>query len=278
MKEKVFIFGVSGLLGKALLERLPAQWSKIGVGKNNEEIFFDLSFAKPEQLKGIVSKGDFWIFLAAISSPDDCENDVDYSYHINVVQTKKLINWLTDQGVKVIFASSDAVFGKKIGKAYDDDKTCPLGQYANQKASIEHFIVNNQLAKVMRLSYVLSFDDKFSNLLNDYEKSNMKLDVFSGFKRHIVLLDDVILGVENLIKKWEQFDFKNINFCGHTLVDRCEMVGILKEILYKDLKYSCVEASDSFWAGRSKIIELDCSNFTKVLGRLPKQINQIQDG
>lgn len=275
MKKKVFIFGASGLLGRAFLRELPDKWDVIGVGRNNEDLFFDLNSSEPEKLKNIVSKGDFWIFLAAISSPDECENNAKFAYQLNVIQTKKLIKWLTNNGVKVIFASSDAVYGNRIEKAYENDKTCPMGEYGKHKALIEDFISNNPLVKVMRLSYVLSLDDNFSKLLKEHEKYKKKLNVFLGFKRHIVLLDDVIFGLTNLIKKWDQINFKNINFCGHMLVDRCEMVGILKERYYKKLEYVCVEAPNVFWDGRSKAIKLDCSNFKKLLGRLPKQINQI---
>ena len=275
MKEKVFIFGASGFLGRAFLSELPSEWDVISVGRNNEDLFFDLNSSEPEKLKNIVSKGDFWIFLAAISSPDECENNAKFAYQLNVIKTKKLIKWLTNIGVKVIFASSDAVFGNKIEKAYDDDETCPTGEYAKHKATIENFISNNSLVKVMRLSYVLSLDDNFSKLLNEHEKYKKKLNVFLGFKRHIVLLDDVIFGLINLIKRWNHLNFKKINFCGHVLVDRCEMVGILRERHYKELEYICVEAPNAFWVGRSKVINLDCSNFKKLLGRLPKQINQI---
>ena len=151
-----------------------------------------------------------------------------------------------------------------------------MGEYANHKALIELFVSGNPLVKVIRLSYIFGEQDKFSNLVGQYEKSKKKLDVYIGFERHVVLLDDVILGVKNLIDKWDEFDFQNINFCGPDLVDRCEIASLLKDRFFHEVQFNFVEAPESFWVGRVKSIRLDYSNFSKVLSRPPKSINQIK--
>ena len=273
--NKVFIFGASGFLGKVFLENIGNRSKTIGVGRNNDQIFFDLNFSNPEDLEGYISSGDIWVFLAAVTSPDECESKPDFALNINVNKTKILINWLTAHGVKVIFTSSDAVYGGKESLAYDDDTLQPMGKYATHKALIEKFVSKNKLVKVVRFSYILGHEDKFSCLVRASEKSKKKLDIYLGFERCVVLLDDVISGIQSLIDNWDRFDFKTINFCGPVSVDRTEMASVLKEKFFPKLDYYCKEAPKNFWVGRAKVINLDCTNFSKVLGRAPKSIYEL---
>ncbi len=275
MKNKIYIFGASGFLGKVLSTNLKDFKDLIKVGRNDDGIYFDLENSKPQDLKGRINFGDIWVFLAAVTSPEECENKPNFTFNINVTKTNNLIEWLTNEGVKVIFASSDTVFSKKKGIAYDDDSLEPLGEYARQKSLVEKFVSHNRLVKVVRFSYILGHEDKFSCLVKMFEKAKTKLDIYIDFKRCVVLLDDVELGIKNLIKNWDSFDFKSVNFCGPELVNRAEIANVLKSKFYPNLEYSCTKAPENFWNGRAKEINLDFTNFSKILGKAPKSINQI---
>jgi len=275
MKNKLFIFGSSGFLGKSLSSNLTFGFETIKVGRISDGIFFDLESSNPEDLKSYITRGDIWIFLAAITSPDECESNPNFTYKINVHKSNNLIAWLTNLGVKVLFASSDAVFGNKLDLAYDEDIPKPLGEYAKQKAMVENFVRMNKLVKVIRFSYIFGPEDKFFSLVRESEKSNKKLAIYLGFKRCVVLLDDVINGIQNLIENWDTFDFQAINFCGPELVDRNKMASVLKKKFFPKLIYYCKEPSDAFWISRAKIINVDSSAFSKVLGRSPKSIINI---
>ena len=50
--------------------------------------------------------------IAAVSSPDICTNEFDYAWKVNVTKTKELINILLSKGLKIIFFSSDTVYGE----------------------------------------------------------------------------------------------------------------------------------------------------------------------
>ena len=273
--NQVFIFGASGFLGKVLLQNIGNRSKPISVGRNDAQIFYDLNSSLPEDLEGWISSGDIWVFLAAVTSPDECESKPDFSLNINVNKTKILISWLTAHGVKVIFTSSDTVFGGKECLAYDDDSLQPIGVYATHKALIEKFVSKNNLVKVVRFSYILGHEDKFSCLVRASERSKKKLDIYLGFERCVVLIEDVISGLQRLINNWDSFDFKAVNFCGPVLVDRSEMASVLKEKRFPKLEYHCKEAPENFWCGRVKVINLDCTNFSKVLGRAPKSIYDL---
>lgn len=275
VKNQVFIFGSSGFIGSRLLNSLKINFNVVAVGRSACTIFFDLERSIPEELINIVKPGDTWVFLAGITSPAACESNFKHAFKINVVKTKELIDWLVERGVKVIFVSSDTVFGNKGNVARDDDSLAPQGRYGSCKAAVETYFQHHSLVKIIRLSYVLSGEDKFSTLARQASETGTTLDVYIGFERCVVLLKDVILGIENLIINWEDYEFQTANFCGPNLVGRNELADIIKQNFFPSLKIKIKEAPEDFWVGRVKRIQLDCANFSVILGRSPSNAEQI---
>lgn len=272
---KIFIFGSSGFVGSELVKFLSADPKVSTVGRNGEDIFFDLRMSAPYDLDHKVGVGDTWVFLAAISSPDTCAALPDIAFDTNVTKTIQLINWLSGKGVRVIFSSTDGVFGSKDGIAYDEDQLQPLGSYAVMKASVEKSFFNNNLVKVIRLSYVVGRNDKFSKMLHEAAGSNTIVDVFLGFERCVVRLNDVLEGIKILIEKWDEFDFNVVNFCGPSLTDRGELVRALKKDVFPELEFKVSEAPSDFWDNRVKRIHVGCKNFSTILGRKPQGLESL---
>ena len=276
-KNSVFIFGASGFLGDALTKHLNGIKTNVKrVGRNHGDIYYDLSKSAPEMLTKVVNAGDTWVHLAGVTSPELCERHPDRSYEINVKNSQRLIRWLIEREVKVIYASSDVVFGNLTRAASDTDKPHPVGHYAVQKALMETFVSENELVKVVRLSYVFGENDKFSELIRNAFKTKETLNVYSGFYRCVVKLEDVIVGVQRLIESWDSYDFRVVNFCGPELVDRVEIAEFLQSSLFPDVDLVISKAPESFWRGRVKSINLECANFTKLLGRRPERFNSRQ--
>ena len=70
--------------------------------------------------------------------------------------------------MKVIFTSSDLVFGNKPGIAYDIDRPDPKGNYAKYKSVIEDQFRSNNLVRIIQLSvYIFGGGDKFAACKKD---------------------------------------------------------------------------------------------------------------
>ena len=275
VNNRVFIFGSSGFIGSRLLNSLKINFNVVAVGRSAHTIFFDLETSLPKELMDIVKPRDTWVFLAGITSPAACESNFKQAFKVNVVKTKQLIDWLVKRGVKVIFVSSDTVFGNKGNIARDDDSLAPQGRYGSYKAAVETYFQHNSLVKIIRLSYVLSGEDKFATLARQASEADTTLDVYIGFERCVVLLQDVILGIKNLVVNWEDYKFQAANFCGPKLVGRDKLADIIKRKFFPNLKIKLREAPEDFWVGRVKRIQLDCDNFNIILGRPPSNAEQI---
>lgn len=273
--SRIFILGATGFIGRHLVSSIPSCYEVVTIGRQNCNILFDLEKDLPEKLVVEVNKGDFFIFLSAISFPDACEKQFDLSYRVNVTNTLEVISALTKKGVRVIFSSSDVVFGNNKKPATDCSKLSPFGVYGEMKAEVELSLATNSNVKVARFSYVLGQGDKFTQMLEDSSEKGLSVDVFEGFERNVVALPDVLAGIKSIIQNWDKFDFQAINFSGPNIICRSKVVDILKKYVIIDLKYKTSKAPKSFWLSRAKTIETYSNNFELLLGRKPLTVEEF---
>lgn len=277
-KATVFISGSGGFIGSHLTKFLETDMKVIKVGRASGDIKFDLTRDDPEALSLVCKPGDLFIHLAAESSPDKCTALEGEAFDINVTKTNSLIRVLTSAGVRVLFASSDAVFGQTKGPALDDDILKPCGIYGRMKQLVEIEVERNALVKIARFSYIVGRGDKFSAMLADAECTGKTVDIFSGFQRNIIHISDVIIAIKSLIDTWDDCEFSKVNFSGPSLVDRAELVEVMAAKVFPHLKYRITEAPAGFWDSRARVTETDCRNLSLLLGRRPQGIEAIGRG
>ena len=147
----------------------------------------------------------------------------------------------------------------------------PIGNYALMKSAVELKFRNVQNVKIARLSYVASKYDKFSALLFDSVLLDKKVTVFKGFERNIVTINDVLLGFENLITDWDDFDFQVVNFSGKDLLSR-EVFASMLQARYPEISFSVEEAPSTFWKTRKRVINTCHKRFGKLLGKQPQSL------
>ncbi|RJR34094.1 MAG: NAD-dependent epimerase/dehydratase family protein [Deltaproteobacteria bacterium] len=96
------------------------------------------------------------VICAGATRIDACQQDPEATALINVQGVITLIKCLVEEGVFVIYLSSNQVFDGSLPQRRPDEATCPITEYGRQKAEVERRLQDfgDQVA-VMRLTKVL---------------------------------------------------------------------------------------------------------------------------
>ncbi|MDA9837091.1 sugar nucleotide-binding protein [Luminiphilus sp.] len=274
--KRIVILGASGYVGCSCARHYSSMTDvfTITAGKAGCELSVDLVSDNFVSFISSVWPGDTVLFLAAISSPDRCAELGGAAQLINVNNTISLIEQLTAKGANVVFCSSDAVMGKYAVKSYENSPVRPSGIYGEMKAAVELAVSENPNVKVARFSLVLGSGDKFTEMLKHASASGQEVEIFAGFVRNVVSIDDVTEGLYLLAKYWDQFPQKVFNFSGPELVSRECLVATFADVI-PGLRYRVTDAPEKFWTNRERSVETDCHNFSLLLGRPPRSLSQI---
>ena len=186
---------------------------------------------------------------------------------VNVTCTAELINILLDKGVKIVFFSSDTIYGEQV-QAFDESIKCqPLGQYALMKHEIEKMFQKSDQFKAIRLSYVFSKLDKFTKYLLYVSKKGEVAEVFHPLIRSVIYLEDVLEGLKNISENWDNISSTFINFGGQDNLSRIDFANIMRDTYLTNLRFIEKNPDDSFFESRAKIINMKSPILKEILKR-----------
>lgn len=261
MKE-IYVIGSEGYIGTKLYNRLIREYK---VNRVDLEADINLDLCHPELFDFDILNSDTIIFTAAMSSPDICEKNFEMAYNINVIGTIYFITEAIKHNCKVLFFSSDAVFGFNKEIVNEHSETSGDTAYGKMKKKVEDYFKDNSLFKAIRLSYVFSKYDRYTSYLVQCSEENSTAEIYHPFYRNVVTIDDVIDVVHWLIENWMGFDNPFLNVCGKELVSR---VRIADEIIrYTGLKldYKIKYPGNEFYKNRPAILEMQSIYIDQIL-------------
>lgn len=265
MITNIYIFGASGYIGSTLKKRLLNENLKVfSVGRSgSDDIKINLSAPDFNELN-LIKEDSICIFLSSISSPEVCYKKFKESYEINVTNSSDVISFLLNKNIKVLFASSDVVYGDQ-GKIVNElSPINPKTPYAEMKALVEDKFIKNKNFFIMRLSYVWSINDNFSKFLISSSRENIKIDIYEPFIRSIVSLEDVIDFIKRFIEL--QANIPNlVNIAGPNFISRVELVEEFRK--YMPIKYFITKPNKSFLETRPMEILMESLYLKNVLER-----------
>lgn len=265
------IIGNEGYIANKLLAR--KEYNYTTLDKNDKNGFFlDLNYPQDFDFSIIDYKTTI-IFLAAISSPDECNNNFEFAYKINVTGSIYFIQEAIKRGAKVLFFASDVIYGNTNVEVDEHSMTNPFGKYALMKDVVEKYFLNESLFKVFRLSYVLSNEDKFVSYLKMCSEKSNKAEIFHPFYRKVVFIDDVLESIENIVIKWNDFDNQKFNICGIEDISRLDIANLYNEATGLNLELEINDPGEGFWKARPKDINVTSKYVEKLLGRKQTKIS-----
>jgi len=270
-KRKVVVAGASGYLGGEIYKSLKSN-SELGdvisVSRHRgADYFCDLS-SNSIQVPSL-GKEDVVFFSAAVSSPDLCEDPFGAAYQTNVVGTIAFIETAVEAGARVIFFSSDTVYGEQKEPFDESLPANPLGGYAKMKSIVETHFANSELFKSIRLSYVFSKNDKFTKYLLCCEK---EAEIFDPLIRSVIHIKDVLAGTLALAKQWNQTPHKYINFGGPESISRQTMFLHISDYKSLEFRHKLITPDEKFYQNRPKVIAMRSPVLEKLLHRPPRSL------
>lgn len=269
---KIAIVGHSGYIGGYLLKRFSYELGIDKVLKLDQTMDADV-YLNLSNLNGfhyeVLDDVDFIVYTAAISSPDKCASEYDICWKVNVGGTADFICQALKRNCRVLFFSSDAVFGDLPGKIFDEEsETRAVTPYGQMKKAIEDQFKQFLNFKAIRLSYVVSTQDRFVSYCLNCIKNGQKADVFHPFYRNCITVDDVVDTVVWFTKNWVEYKPSVLNLAGSELISRVRIADELNRFLKDKLHYSISKPDEEFYQNRPAITQMK-SLYLSEYGILP---------
>lgn len=200
---------------------------------------------------------DFVVFTAAVSGPDQCVSDFDNCWKINVEGTKYFIREAIRRKCRVLFFSSDAVFGDIPGEVYtEESETKAVTAYGKMKKAVEDEFKGNPLFRAIRLSYVVSKNDRFVAYCLNCMKKGETAEIFHPFYRNCIVVSDVVRVVMWFAKYFDTYKPFVLNVAGVELVSRVRIADELNRFFDGKLNYTVSVPDKAFFMNRPKVTQM----------------------
>lgn len=282
MGKKIFIIGSSGFIGKKLVHFLEKNNEIIPISRHGENHKHILNLADTKPNDSFLEANQIVIFLAATSSIEQCEKEYNNSYKINVENTAYIISKALKLNNKVLFFSSDAVFGDDKEVVFNDDgDRNPISNYGKMKKEIEECFKNEPKFKAIRLPYIFSKNDKFTKYYFDCLYKSKVVEVYHPFYRNVITMNMLLQAIYNLLRDWEKIPNNLINFAGNHLISRINIIDALNCALNENVQY-IITTNQDFWKNRPMIVQMKSKVFAQLVNldldfftMVKKELNNI---
>ncbi len=269
---KTALVGSSGYIAEFILKRFAEETdieSVLRLDRNHySDAYLDLQEAESFDYS-LLDDIDYVVFTAAISGPDKCAEDFDNCWAINVTGTSYFIKEAIKRRCKVLFFSSDAVFGDIAGAIYtEESETKAYTPYGRMKKAVEDEFKGNPFFKAIRLSYVASAKDRFVTYCLNCISNGETADIFHPFYRNVIVVSDVVDVVTYFAKHWDEYEPTFLNVAGKELVSRVRIADELNRHLGGKLKYNVSMPGAEFFTNRPRITQMQ-SLYMQKYGIIP---------
>ena len=214
-------------------------------------------------------EGDTIIFTAAISEPAIVSAQFEKATRVNVESTGEFIQGAIDLGCKVLFLSSDTVYGD-VETGFDESHPInPKGAYAEMKSIVEKRFEGNPNFKSFRCSLNFYKDDRFTQYLKTCAANNVEADIFDPLTRAVIHRDDTVDAILAVANDWNLAEGQYTNCGGPQVLSRAQIAETMKRVALPNLQFKVSRPPSKFYTDRPAFIEMKSPNLKRILGRSP---------
>lgn len=196
---RITVFGASGLLGQALVQKLKGEQLTALSSKDA-----DLRYPRDVERALRASPADWVILGAAYTDVDGCESDRDLAFAVNRDGALNVARAARAAGSRLIFLSTDYVFdGRKRSPYEANDSRNPTSVYGESKAQAEERLLEIMPeAVIVRTSWLFGQGGKcFPATILKLAASRPELSVVNDQRGSPTLTNDLADALVLLCKK-----------------------------------------------------------------------------
>ena len=146
---KILITGANGMLGSSLC-RLFNEHHVVHAQHRDKKCFascssdysLDLTYSRKVEESFVGIKPELVIHCAGLASIDKCEKDPNMARLANVNATENIARTFSN-GTKLVYISTDQVYGDSIDHSENNERLCPVNQYGKSKLEGERKVWEN---------------------------------------------------------------------------------------------------------------------------------------
>jgi dTDP-4-dehydrorhamnose reductase len=265
-KTKILITGSNGLLGQKLVSQLSQQTDiqLIATSRGANRMDFtegyeyqEMDITNAEQVAEVIEKTrpDAIIHTAAMTNVDQCEEEKDLCWTMNVKAVEYLVEACEKHQIFLCHLSTDFVFDGQSGPYSEEDNPSPVSFYGWSKYAAEEVVKRSKCPwSIVRTVLVYG-------ITNDMSRSNIILWVKNSLDQHKAikvvtdqfrtptLAEDLAMGCCLVVTKNAEGIF---HISGKNFLTPYEMA---------------IQTADFFGLDKSLISQVDSSNFTQPAKR-----------
>ena len=254
--KSILITGSNGLLGQKLLKLLTEnpQYKVIATARGENRVsetsgfeFHSLDICNEDDVLSLVTKlkPNYIINTAAMTNVDQCEDDKEECWGLNVNAVKHLKNAAQQVGSFLLHLSTDFIFDGENGPYLEDAKPSPLSYYGESKLAAEQILLESSIDfAIARTVLVYGITEKMSrsNIIlwvkNSLEEGK-NLTIVDDQWRSPTLAEDLAMGCFLIVKNHAKGIF---NISGKDVLTPYEMA--MQTVDFFKLDATLIEKTD----------------------------------
>jgi len=204
-KPSILVVGSDSRIGSFLLNNLPSNgFSTVGTtrrssfSKLHNVIYLDLC----DQFYSFVTDPfDVAVICGGLTDIGFCQAHPELVNAVNVVGTKRLIDFLKSRGCKILFISSNAVFDGTEPFVDHQTKTNPQTKYGQSKVDVEKYLLNhNSNDSILRLTKVVEPSAGFIRRWETLVTGNKAVPIYTNHLVSPISLHEILQAILEIIR------------------------------------------------------------------------------
>lgn len=223
MKNKILIFGATGMLGQRCYEYFAKKLGYTVLCSSVESDFYDPSasyvrcdITKRDEVKKVISEffPDYIINAAAFTNVDKSESEREVAWNINVKAIEYMAEGARNCDAHIIHISSDYIFDGIKGQYVEGDKPNPVGYYGRTKLAGENALkISNALYTILRTNVLYGVITKgrldFVRWVVESIRKGERIRIVTDQINNPTFLDDLVRAIAQVIE-FRKFGVYNI--------------------------------------------------------------------